>query len=309
MQERFIGEVIKDKRIELGIKQWELCEGICEPSTLSRIENQKQTPTRTVLKALLQRLGLNDERITIAVTSEEILVNELFKDITKDNIRYEKANKEDRAKLREAILERHNELRNIMDKDDHIIEQFLVRSEVIIGQYSFAEKLERLLYAMHLTHPRFELTSIRNGLFTYDELKIINQIANAYSESGDHAAAIKIWEDLLFNIDKRFATILPNRTCKELVLYGYSRELLIVEDYEKAYINATKGRLIAVENGLFQHLGGFIIIQAECEFQFGNKDVSKELFIDAYHLCRVIGDKVNEKIVKEAMADYFQMEC
>ena len=49
MKERFLGEIIKQRRQELGITQAELCEGICEPPTLSRIENKKQTPTRNVL--------------------------------------------------------------------------------------------------------------------------------------------------------------------------------------------------------------------------------------------------------------------
>ena len=243
MQVRFIGEVIREKRLELGLKQWELCEGICEPPTLSRIENKKQTPTRTVLTALLQRLGLDDERITVAVTAEELRVNELVKEITRNNILYEMSDDvEEKQKFREAARNKHDELKTIIDKDDHIMAQFIIRSEVIVGDYSSNERIDKLVYAMRLTCPRFELNSIKNGLFTLDELKIINQIASSYSEAGDHENAIKIWEDLLANIEKRFDTILPNRTHKELVLYGYSREVLITEDFERANVYATEGR-------------------------------------------------------------------
>lgn len=33
MKKLFVGEVIRKRRMELGLKQYELCEGICEPVT------------------------------------------------------------------------------------------------------------------------------------------------------------------------------------------------------------------------------------------------------------------------------------
>ena len=61
MKEFPIGEVIRQRRMELGLTQEELCEGIYEPPTMSRIETGRQTPSRTKLNVLLQRLGLQDE--------------------------------------------------------------------------------------------------------------------------------------------------------------------------------------------------------------------------------------------------------
>ena len=58
MKEIFLGEFIKQRRLELGLTQEQLCEGICEPMTISRIENGRQTPSRNRINALLQRLGL-----------------------------------------------------------------------------------------------------------------------------------------------------------------------------------------------------------------------------------------------------------
>ena len=46
MKEIFLGEVIRQRRIELGLTQEELCEGICEPITISRFEHGRQTPSR-----------------------------------------------------------------------------------------------------------------------------------------------------------------------------------------------------------------------------------------------------------------------
>lgn len=41
MEQLFIGELIRQRRLELGLKQCELCEGICEPVTMSRLESGK----------------------------------------------------------------------------------------------------------------------------------------------------------------------------------------------------------------------------------------------------------------------------
>ena len=40
-----IGWIIKQTREEIGLTQEQLCEGICTPATLSRIENGKQAPS------------------------------------------------------------------------------------------------------------------------------------------------------------------------------------------------------------------------------------------------------------------------
>lgn len=43
MQNFFLGDYIRQRRLELGLTQEQVCEGICEPITLSRIENGKQS--------------------------------------------------------------------------------------------------------------------------------------------------------------------------------------------------------------------------------------------------------------------------
>ena len=39
MKNVFLGEYIKQRRLDLGLTQEQLCDGICEPMTLSRLEN------------------------------------------------------------------------------------------------------------------------------------------------------------------------------------------------------------------------------------------------------------------------------
>ena len=72
MKEVYIGSIIRKRRQELGLTQEQLCRGICETVTLSRIENGKQTPSRSKLNALLQRLGMPGERYYALLSEQEI---------------------------------------------------------------------------------------------------------------------------------------------------------------------------------------------------------------------------------------------
>ena len=58
MNEFRLGTYIKKRREELKMSQEELCEGLCAVSSLSRIENNQQDPSRNLTKNLLERLGI-----------------------------------------------------------------------------------------------------------------------------------------------------------------------------------------------------------------------------------------------------------
>lgn len=56
MREVIFGEEIRRVRLERGLTQERLSEGICSPSTLSRIENGSQVPSRRTFQLLMERL-------------------------------------------------------------------------------------------------------------------------------------------------------------------------------------------------------------------------------------------------------------
>lgn len=47
MKNVFLGEYIKQRRLDLGLTQEQLCDGICEPMTLSRLEMGNRPPAAT----------------------------------------------------------------------------------------------------------------------------------------------------------------------------------------------------------------------------------------------------------------------
>lgn len=112
MKEVFIGEYIKHRRQELGLLQKKLCEGICEPVTISRLENGRQYPSYSVMTALLQRLDLPAERYVAMLSDHEVLLENLREDINAMNIQLQQSVDPERFLLREEIFQKLQNLKS-----------------------------------------------------------------------------------------------------------------------------------------------------------------------------------------------------
>ena len=71
MEQVFLGEYIRQRRKELGLTQAKLCEGICDPMTVSRLERGRQAPAYNTVNSLLQRLGLPGSRYLALLSKKE----------------------------------------------------------------------------------------------------------------------------------------------------------------------------------------------------------------------------------------------
>ncbi len=84
----FIGSFLKLKRIEKGITQEELCEGICTPSYLSRIENNHVVADENIYKLLFHKLGIDYENINETYSEVNERIENLYRDmIHKKNLK------------------------------------------------------------------------------------------------------------------------------------------------------------------------------------------------------------------------------
>lgn len=294
MQTVFVGEYIKRRRKELKLTQEEVCEGICDPTTLSRIENGRQTPSKTKINALLQRLGLPDSRYYAVASKNELEVEALKKEIVGCNIT-------ERAEEGFAKLEK---LSRITAEDDLLTRQFILRSQILLGKmkgrYSLQEQLDLLMQAIHLTIPKFRLDEINQFLYTFDEVKIINQIALCYSDLEQRVTALSIYQQLLKYIrcHNQEVTITGNGLLP-LVLHNYARELGLAKQYKECIQAAQEGQEVCIRYGHYQFLPGFIAIMAECYFFCGDAEKSKEYYLQAYYTYLSLKDKIGIEEVKE----------
>lgn len=281
MKEVFLGDYIRQKRIELGLSQQELCEGICDHGTLSRLENGRQTPSRNRITALLQRLGLPDDRYFALLSREEEKIAALQEEILSCNVRGE----------REQGLRLLEELEMLADPDDQPTQQFILRSKVILGDYGFEEQMEMLMKAIRLTVPQFELDKLEQFIYCFDEIKVINQIACAYSKAGQRKKAIGLYDRLLRYVQTCNRGITRSGGLVPLIAHNYARELGLDKRYEDAIEIAEQGRQSCIKSGHYLLLPGLLHTEAECYHYLGNNDNSKNLYLQAYHIYSAVGNK------------------
>ena len=302
METIFIGNYIRQRRRELNLTQEQLCAGICDPATLSRIETGHQTPTRARLNALLQRLGLPDTRYYAIVSKNELEIEALKKEITACNIL-------DRV---DEGFEKLAQLEELAEPDDTLTLQFILRTNALLGRldgrYSQAEQLELLLRAICLTIPQFQMEAISSFLYTFEEAKIINHIAGIYSNSDQLEKAIFIYEQLLNYIRLHYQEILTENGLLPLVLHNYARALALNKQYRESIRIAEDGWQSCIRYGHHQFLPGYFAIMGECYHFIGDDIQSKKFYTFAYYLYNALGNKRNLSAVVKESKEYISLE-
>lgn len=312
MNEFMLGTYIKKRREELKISQEELCEGLCAVSSLSRIENNQQDPSRNLTKNLLERLGLPMEKFTAFWSQKDITVGALMREINNDIVRHRRVPKEERSQIQGQIREKLAELEEITAPDDKCTRQFLLAQKAILGDsngpYRFEEKLTMQLEAIRLTCPRFDPEDFRHGHYSENETLLIHQIANTYSTGGQKNRAIDMDRQLLWYIEKRYKELGGYAGTFCLVAHNCAIRLNTLKRYTEAIDIAEKGKDICIRYGEFQFLPGFLAVMAECQFFLGNEEESKVLYFRAYYVYDAFADQHNREIMRKEMREHLGME-
>ncbi len=307
MEQVFLGEYIRQRRKDLKLTQQQLCEGICEPMTVSRLERGTQTPSYHTISTLLQRLGLPGNRYFALLSKNEADMDALQKEILADEIQFARSAKEDRPAIRRQALEKIEKLEQHMAPEDWITRQYILSAKASLGgpegPYSPEERLTMLLEAIRLTVPRFDLENIGLLRYSMEETKIINQIASTYSQAGQKRTALNIYRQLLQYIgehDRELAGFAGHYT---MVAHNYAINLALEKRYGESMEVAEEGCRVCVRYGNYQFLPGFSAILAECFYFTGNLEQSKEYYFQAYYLYKAVGDRRNLEIMRREMKE------
>lgn len=303
MQNYRLGDYIRQRRQELNLTQEQVCAGICEPVTLSRFENGRQTPSRTRINAILQRLGLPDDRYYALVTPEELEIEALKKEIVACNA----------LKHVNEGFDKISQLEKIVKPDDQITQQFILRSKVLLGgldkRYSSDERIQMLMQAIQMTIPNFRLSKIEDYLYTLDEMKLVNQIGNAYSLAGDNEKAADIFYRLLQYMRCHLQEMVTSNRMLPLVLYNFARSLDLLERYEESARVARNGKEACIKYGHYQVLHSCLEIEAECDFFLGKKEESAERYREAFYICKVMRYEDDLQIIRNEAKKYLYSSC
>ncbi len=312
MEEMLIGTYIRQKRQDRGWTQEYLCDGICSVPTLSRIETNDRTPSSSVIKALLEKLGLPAGQFFALLSKDDISVDRLKKKIRNDKIRFRRAAESERKVIREQILRDLGALEEAGGEDNRFVRQFVLNTKAGIGTpegfYTPEEQLEILMEAIRLTIPRFDLKRIASFRYSAEEIMIVNLIARTYAKSGNRKKSLTISRRLLRYIENNNQTLdhYPRQFC--LVAHNHAIDLTIEEQYNEAILLSERGRKICVEEGEYQFLPGFLAIMAECWYFLGNQSKSAELYNQAYVLYKSFGDNLNRAAMQREMKEHLGLD-
>ena len=312
MNEFKLGTYIKKRREELRISQEELCEGFCSVSSLSRIENNQQDPSRNLTKNLLERLGLPKDRFLALWDQKGISVGALVREIRSDMIRYERTLANNRQNVQDSIREKLTELEKLVDSDNRSAQQFLLAQQAVIGKlegpYSPSEKLSMQLEAIQMTCPKFDPEDFRRGHYSLDETRLINQIAWSYSQLGELKRATDMYDQLLKYVEKNDRELAGYAAHFCLISHNYAIILGMEKRYSDAIEIAEKGRCLCISKGSYQLLPGFLAIQAECYYHLGKTEKSKGLYLHAYYIYSGYEDAANREIMRQEMKERLDIE-
>ncbi len=158
--------------------------------------------------------------------------------------------------------------------------------------------------AIRLTVPGFELKEIGQHLYSFDEVKTINQIANIYSLNGQNKKAIGIYSQLFNYIQNRFTNILQSGSILPLIAYCYTRSLDVDKQYKDALEIAKVGMNACVQYGQYRSLSGILAIMAESSYFLGREEESKRLYFQAYYLALTLHQEGTLKAIRKEMKEY-----
>ncbi|MBD5155382.1 MAG: helix-turn-helix transcriptional regulator [Oscillibacter sp.] len=312
MQEQLAGRTIRQKRLERGLTHEELCAGLYDPATLSRIENGKQTPSRNRLNALFQRLGEPHDRYYTILTSSEAEADRLRSEIDDNIARFQKSLGEEKHQVRLDALEQLDQLESIMEDDDNITSQYILAARAILGKesgpYDLEVRLDMLLRAIWLTVPQLDLEALDRRLYSFDEAEIISQIAGTYSDAGQHEKAAGIFYQLLTYMREHYQNVTyPSRHIVPATL-NYARELCLMGRYREALETAAQGQKTCLGYGYCLSLPDLLAVMAECRYAMGEEEQSRALYLQSYYLFEETGNAYGSAQVKAEACQRFGPE-
>ncbi len=200
-----IGRIIKERRKELNITQEELCDGICEPVTISRIENGKQLPSTNHLKAILERLDLPSEMLISLVPSNTFFNQSKFQNILADyESFFQISNNESNISLEDL----KNEVETITCENAQTEQlKFILLTTLSISNNSIHTEtaIPETIHYIKLSIPNFSELDFSKYILDYNEFSLILLLSILHYFNKDFDISKNIINQLITQIDSHLS--------------------------------------------------------------------------------------------------------
>ena len=282
------GEIIKRNRENLGITQEELSDGICSVETLSRIENGKQAPSRTMFRTLINKMGRYSEKYEPVIHSNDM-------DIIMDAIDINTLLAQDKYEEANICLEHMKQAINL---EDNVNRQYVLRMQTLVdyclGKIDSQIEREQLVEAFLCTVPSYDHQNklLPLGVYSRCEIMIYCNIAMSYADEDDLDTAI----EMLYQAETYFNTTnisVEERAVSETLMLSNLGQCLGRQGNPEEAITVEEKGIKIKEDGRSSNLLDHLLynIAYEKEILKENEETCKELLLQAYFVAELNGNK------------------
>lgn len=289
-----LGQVIKRTRESLGMTQETLCEGICSPETLSRIETGKSTPNRANFQALMERMGKCGERYLPFVHSDDIQLMMEWKRLN------QLLAKRQYKELYATLVEYEKNI----DMDDKVNRQFVLRMKAIskyyLGEIDVHEKRRMLIEALQCTVPEYHDGMALSNVYSRSEITIMCNIAVSYMEEEELERAMEV----LRQVEQYFSVTNMDRDERNvseiLLISNFSQCIGRCGDAKTALEMGERGLRMCIDAKNGSNMVSFLYNTGfEMELLKADEKACKERMIQAFCVAELNGDTRQMKHIEQ----------
>ena len=297
-----LGPIIRNRRVELGLSQEDLADGICSVPTLSRIENGERMPTKNHFEMLMQRLGYSAMSLDCLTDKRDFRIHEL-------KFRIRQCYIEGKTLEAKSYL---SEFETMHDRSTPVDTQFMILYRVLLyeEEYTQTEKLEKLESALRLSCPKYDNDYMPHVL-SYEEIILLNNIAICYDVLGMRKKTISILITLKEYYDRNVVNSEESLRTQPMVLYNLSKFLGLNGQYDECIEICDLGIRIARTTGRCTALGKTLYNRAWALLQrnqVGDRCAAKFSLRQACDFSYIMGDNQEADYYTQLWEEQFGSE-
>lgn len=277
-----LGEIIKNRRLELGLTQNDLAEGICAQALISRIEKGKLLPKKSILNQLEERLSLKpNQLIKVKQDADQFAQISNLKEVIRKQL-----SKRD-YEIIEALLESNeNLIDSITNKNDQAFFTW-IKASIEDKIYQNKDLALEMLINIPLENVTSELA-----------LEIINAVGVIYFIANDYEKAANVFQNNLnlINDEVHFKV-------QAKVMLNYCLVLDKLKKYKKALLYISEGIDLLLEHKSLFLLGDYHHAKAHIFYTLANYTEAEKNIEIAATIFELQGNKKLLAISKLALTE------
>lgn len=298
MPQYAVDTLIKSIRIERGLTQVQLAEGICTRETVSRIERGEHLPDWYTFSMILKRLGQDPVKYYNSIA-------------TKDDMRVDALNEEMSGYLRRG--ERDSMKVRIQElEEDPLFTKGVYRSKMLEFKAAYLSNvneldtaLDTLMEAFRITRPDFEADKIDAYILTYSEMTKVNTLAIIYKKMYGLGKGTEILKKLRTNMEKGYIDDNTRRILYVTVIYNIALNSSYAEQWDECMEACETGLPLAVYYNDISLYAKFMPMKSYCLLKMDKKEEGLALCKKTFCLFIGLDMDVQYKAFQKDLEDEF----